>query len=94
MINIAIVETEKAERLMKALCNHFSRKTQANYEGSHGDIQFQSGICRLEVVPSALKIQVEAENEEKLVRTKKVVIEHLLRFAPNETLQVDWDSNH
>ena len=93
MVNIAIIETERAERLMKALCNHFSRKTKAGYEGNHGDIHFKYGICRLDVFPSSLKIQVEAENEENLTRTKKVVVEHLLRFSPAETLQVDWDSD-
>jgi hypothetical protein len=90
MINVAVVETEKAERLMKALCNHFSRKTKASYEGNRGEIQFQYGVCRLDVVPSALKIQVEADNEENLTRMKKVVTDHLLRFTPDETLQVDW----
>jgi hypothetical protein len=94
VINVAIVETNKAERLMKALCNHFSRKTKASYEGSRGYIQFQYGVCRLEVVPSALKIWVEADHEENLTRTKKVVTDHLLRFAPDEALQVDWGNEH
>ncbi len=33
MIQVAMIETDKAERLMKALCNNFARKITARYEG-------------------------------------------------------------
>jgi hypothetical protein len=52
MIQIATIEIEKAERLMKALCNHFARKITSRYEGdkalpltwSSSAIQANSGI--------------------------------------------------
>ena len=36
----SMIETSRADRLMKALCNHFSRKTTAGYEGNKGFADF------------------------------------------------------
>jgi hypothetical protein len=47
MIQIAIIETSKAERFMKALCNHFVRKNPARYEGDKGYIEFGDGKCEI-----------------------------------------------
>jgi hypothetical protein len=54
MIQIATIETIKTERLMKALCNHFSRKITAHYEGDKGTIEFGDGKCELTATASAL----------------------------------------
>lgn len=90
MISIVEIKTEKAERLMKALCNHFARKTQAGYENNQGHIQFQFGNCELESTATTLNIRVEAMDLENLSRTQKVVADHLIRFNPEENLQVNW----
>lgn len=88
MIRIATVETEKAERLMKALCNHFARKTTAGYEGNQGHIQFRDGRCDLTATASTLTLQLEADNLESLARVERVAVDHLLRFAADEDLQI------
>lgn len=90
MIQTATIETNKAERLMKALCNHFARKIKAGYEGDRGYVQFQDGICELTATSDALNLQVQAGNAEQLSRLKGVVVDHLLRFAPGEDLQINW----
>jgi hypothetical protein len=90
MIHTATIETTKAERLMKALCNHFARKIQAGYEGDKGYVQFQDGRCELVATDNSLTLQVEADHAEQLSRLKQVVTDHLLRFAPGEDLQVNW----
>lgn len=93
MIEIAIIETEKAERLMKALCNHFARKITARYEGDKGYIGFQDGACELTAKSNSLMFQVEAEDPDSHTRIKQVVVRHLLRFAPDENFQVVWKEN-
>lgn len=84
------IETEKAERLMKALCNHFARKITASYAGNQGQIEFGEGKCIVTASPTALTLQVDAENAENLSRVRQVVVSHLLRFAPEDNLEVTW----
>ncbi len=90
MNQIATIETNKAERLMKALCNHFARKITAHYEGDKGYIDFGFGKCEITATASTLAFQVEAENVDNLSRLEGVVVEHLLRFTPGEEFQFSW----
>lgn len=92
MIQMAAVPTDKAERLMKALCNHFARKIDANYEGDKGYIKFGDGTCEITASSDLLTLKVEAENVENIERVKRVVVDHLLRFAPDEEIKIDWQS--
>jgi hypothetical protein len=90
MIQIAVVNTDKAERLMKALCNHFSNKTSAHYEGDKGYVEFRDGKCELTATASTLTLQVEAQNAESHARLAQVVGDHLQRFTPGEDLAIRW----
>lgn len=92
MIQMANVPTDKAERLMKALCNHFARKIDAKYEGDKGYIKFEDGTCEVAASTDLLTLKVEAENVENIERVKRVVVDHLLRFAPDEEIKIDWQS--
>jgi uncharacterized protein len=91
MIQIATIETDKAERLMKALCNHFARKRTARYEGNKGFIDFGDGKCGITATPSTLIFQAEAENADGLDHVKRVVGNHLGRFTPDEEIQINWE---
>ncbi len=92
MIQTATIPTNKAERLMKALCNHFARKIDARYEGNKGYIKFGDGTCEITATADLLTLKVEAETVENLERVKRVVVDHLLRFAPDEEIKIDWQS--
>ena len=89
-IATAHVETAKASRYLKALCNHFARKVIASYDDNRGTVQFPFGDCSLEVVEDGLLVHVAAESEAMLARVKYVVADHLVRFAANEELAVPW----
>jgi uncharacterized protein len=91
MIQIATIETDKAERLLKALCNHFARKRTAHYEGNKGSIDFGDGKCELTATSNALTFQAEADTTEGLEHVKRAVDNHLGRFTPDEELQVNWE---
>jgi len=86
----ARVETPRASRYLRALCNHFDRKVQAEYDDNEGYIHFPFGECELRAEADALLITVSADSEVRMARTRHVVADHLLRFAQKETLQVDW----
>ena len=92
MIQIATIETSKAERFMKALCNHFARKVTARYEGDKGYIEFGDGKCEITATSSALKFQVEAETAEGLDHVKRAVVKHLERFTPGEDIHIIWEN--
>jgi uncharacterized protein len=90
MNHIATIETNKAERLMKALCNHFAQRITARYEEDKGYIEFQAGKCEISVTPTLMTLQFEAENADNLSRLQEVIVDHLLRFSPNDNLQINW----
>ena len=86
----ALVETPKARRYLKALCNHFDRKANASYDDNNGRIQFAFGECELQAEDNLLLISVTAETDATFARVKQVVADHLIRFGVNEALQVTW----
>jgi hypothetical protein len=90
MIRITSIQTDKAERLMKALCNHFARKITARYEGNKGYIDFGDGKCEITATSSTLTFQVEAENTDNLSLVERVIGDHLVRFTPGEDIQITW----
>jgi len=84
------VETEKASRYLKALCNHFDRKVTATYDDNHGDVQFGFGSCQMDADAQTLSIHVQADNDENFARVKFVVADHLERFSGDDALKVEW----
>jgi hypothetical protein len=86
----AQVETPKASRYLKALCNHFNRKVTAEYDEQRGTVQFGFGTCEMEASASVLNLQVQAEEADSLTRVKAVVADHLERFSGDEALRVAW----
>jgi uncharacterized protein len=90
MIQIATIETDKAERLMKALCNHFARKRTAHYEGNKGYIDFGDAKCEITATSSMLTFQAEADTADGLEHVRRAVGNHLGRFTPDEEIQINW----
>lgn len=86
----ARVETPKASRYLKALCNHFNRKVTAEYDDNRGTVQFGFGDCEMDADDHVLVIRVQADNDENFARVKYVVSDHLERFSGDEALQVAW----
>ncbi|MEM7533194.1 MAG: DUF2218 domain-containing protein [Chloroflexota bacterium] len=94
-IATAQVETEKASRYLRALCNHFDHEGNAGYEIGddglgHGHVNFDFGVCTMEANASTLTMQVKAVSPLRFDRMKGVVGSHLVRFAQKEELQVTW----
>ena len=90
MIQTAMIEMNKAERLMKALCNHFARKITARYEGNKGYIEFGDGKCVITSTSSTLTFQAASETADGLEHVKRAVTNHFLRFTPDDNFQINW----
>lgn len=84
------VETPKASRYLKALCNHFDRKVTATYNDNHGNVQFSIGTCEMDADDQGLRFRAEADNAENLNGVKEVISSHLERFSGEDALQVQW----
>jgi hypothetical protein len=89
----AQVETPKAERYLKALCNHFSHKVTAEYDDRHGTVQFGFGTCEMDADGHLLRLHVGAVDAENFTRVKAVVADHLERFSGDEALRVTWQDH-
>lgn len=92
----AAVTTPKAGRYLKALCNHFDRGANANYEMDddgvgHGSVTFNFGECHMRSSVDVLNLRVSANSDIRFNRMKGVIDSHLVRFAQKEELQIEWE---
>jgi len=90
--SIAAVATDRPERYLKQLVSHMGRKAEAdqNEAGDSGTIRFASGTCALAAEPGVLRLTATAEDTERLARVQDVVARHLVRFAAQDELTVEW----
>jgi len=84
------VQTEKASRYLKALCNHFDRKVTAEYDDNQGNVDFGFGHCQMIADETSLSVSIQADDEEQFGRVKFVVADHLERFSGDEALKLEW----
>jgi hypothetical protein len=87
----ARVATERPERYIKQLVSHLGHRltTELTDEGI-GVITMPGGGATLSPETGILVIDAHADDSETLERAKDVVARHLVRFASNEDLVVEW----
>lgn len=86
----AEIRSERASRYLVQLCKHFAHKTTANYDDRTGKVDFQPGLCVMHAAEDCLSLRCEASNEPDLIRVKSIVADHLVRFAWQESIAVEW----
>jgi hypothetical protein len=84
-------ETLKAVAYLKKFCRHFAHKLTAEFDDSHGHIDFPFGDCRLQSSENLLTFTVEAESEESLEKMQAVVAGHMERFAFRDEISLVWE---
>jgi hypothetical protein len=84
------VDTPKAVRYLKALCNHFERKVTASYTDNHGQVQFSIGNCEMDADDQGMRFSAEADTAENLEGVKGVISSHLERFTGEDALKIQW----
>lgn len=92
--SVANVKTDRPERYLKQLVSHMGRKVNSvqSDDGSTGALTFISGTCALTAEPGVLVLTVHAEDEERLAAVQDVVARHLVRFATQDELVVEWSA--
>ena len=77
---------------MKAMINHFGRKTNAAYEADSGYVEFGFGRCDIEAQDETLSFSLNGTGEEGLNSLKWMVDKHISRFSQNEISALTWQS--
>ncbi len=87
----AHVATPRPARYLKQLVSHMGHKaTTALAPDGRGTITVAAGTCRLTPAPDRLELTAAAVDAESLARVQDVITRHLLRFATQEELAVEW----
>lgn len=87
----AHVPTPNASRYLQQLCKHWSHKFEVEFDAEKGAIAFPMGPISMVAQSDALVVTIEPTPDADVQRFKKVVAEHLDRFAFREApLPFDW----
>jgi hypothetical protein len=65
-------------------------RIQAEWTDSEGTLRLPWGQCTLRAVPGALRVRVEADDQESLERLQELASTHLDRFSRRDPLRVEW----
>ncbi|MET8139084.1 DUF2218 domain-containing protein [Sphaerisporangium sp. NPDC005288] len=89
----ASVPTERPGRYIKQLVSHMGHKTTTEISGDgRGVITLKRGRCVLTPTGVAIEMIATAGDAESLEQVQEVVTRHLLRFATQEELAVEWSA--
>ncbi|WP_405419682.1 DUF2218 domain-containing protein [Streptomyces erythrochromogenes] len=87
----AHVATDRPARYIKQLVSHMGHKAStALSPDGRGTITVASGTCGLTATPDGLELTATAVDAESLAGVQDVVTRHLVRFATQEELSVEW----
>lgn len=92
IVSVARVPTASASRYLQQLAKHWSHKMEVTFTAEEGTIVFPSG-ARLEMRADTetLDLALHVPGDGDVARMRKVVEEHLDRFAFREgPLTYDW----
>lgn len=86
----ARVVTERPHRYLKQLVSHMGRKVPAELDGDRGAIRFSLGSCLLATSTAHFDLIVKAGSADAVAAVQDTIAGHLLRFATQDTLVIDW----
>lgn len=90
MKSLASFKTERACKYLKALCVHFGRKVDAQYENETGWVQFPFGRCEFKADGGTLEFCASADDRRQLDKVTNIITSHFERFAFRENPKLDW----
>ncbi len=86
-------ETPNGSKYLQQLCKHFGHKIETTFTPDTGAIHFGFGRVDLRADADCLTITAAPENTETADRVKKVIDDHLKRFAFRENFEgMTWAS--
>lgn len=91
MVLTANVPTTQGSRYLQQLCKHWGHKFETDFDAERGVIAFPMGPIRLAAGPDVLTVTIEPDEGADVERFKRVVADHLDRFAFREApLPFEW----
>ncbi|WP_323181164.1 DUF2218 domain-containing protein [Streptomyces virginiae] len=89
----ARVATTRPARYVKQLVSHMGHKvTTSLAPDGRGVIRLTAGTCSLTPTPDQLVLTATAVDAESLAQVQDVITRHLVRFATQEELTVEWSA--
>ncbi|MCZ4262982.1 DUF2218 domain-containing protein [Limimaricola sp. G21655-S1] len=83
--------TPNASRYLQQLCKHFAHKVEASCDTQSGRVAMPFGPVMLTATADELVVTVSTSDSEALARARKVIDDHLSRFAFREGfVQMAW----
>ncbi|MBX9400919.1 DUF2218 domain-containing protein [Lysobacter sp. BMK333-48F3] len=87
----ARIASAQARKLLRTLCNHWRHKFELEYADDRARIVFDADTqLRAGADETGLALELIAADPARLHTLQGVVLEHLQRFAREETLAADW----
>lgn len=80
-------DTPNGSKYLQQLCKHFGHKIETAFTAETGVIHFGFGSVDLKADADRLTILAVPENEDTAGRVKKVIDDHLKRFAFREDFE-------
>jgi len=79
-------------RLLRRLCNHWRHKFEIERRDDHHALipLGEVGTAEFTISPGVLHVEARHADAEQLPRLQQVIVNHLARFARDETLVFDW----
>ncbi|WP_390911041.1 DUF2218 domain-containing protein [Pseudosulfitobacter sp. SM2401] len=90
MNTFASFKTDGAGRYLAALCAHFGRKVEVEYDINKGWVQFPFGRCEMIADDNKLDLLASAEDQPRLDQVVHILTSHLERFAFRENPTLVW----
>ena len=87
------IEVAQSQRLLDALCDHYSEHGEVTYADGAARIVVSFGEARLSVVDGALHAIAQSCDETGLAYIKMGVTSHVLEFAPQPAPTVRWQGD-
>ncbi|MDE0877697.1 MAG: DUF2218 domain-containing protein [Sphingomonas bacterium] len=91
-LSITRVPTHSASRYLQQLAKHWSHKMETSFTEEEGSIAFPNGSSlTMRAASDTLDLELQVPADQASARMRKVVEEHLDRFAFREApLTFDW----
>ncbi|MHB6905524.1 DUF2218 domain-containing protein [Streptomyces sp. DB-54] len=90
-LSTALVATDRPGRHLKQLLSHLGHKAATQVTGDgRGTVGLDAGTCVLHATPDGLSLIATAADADALAHVQDVITRHLVRFATQEDLSVDW----
>ncbi len=87
-------ETDHASRYMQQLCKHFAHKIDVDYDETRARAALPVGPATMAAEGGVLRVTVNAEDAEGLARARRVIDDHLKRFAHREDFTgMSWQAD-